>query len=226
VTVAVVAVKFPPFITASSWRTIVVALASAVKDKRGSTRLTNGEVITVIMAWLAAIGHTRIAARFPLWYQFAATAYGWDPKKRDRLVTTTKQRDALYSSSLNDELWSAMTSLADELERDAWGTPRLDLDGRFDDVVFQGEVRAALKQDGAQAMAKIPTGACRDKKTGKVRYPRLTDKPGDCVPESMDEPITVIKKKATNMFQLALLVGAVWLLWDSKPRRTRRTRRA
>ncbi len=53
------------------------------------------------------------------------------------------------------------------------------------------------------ANAKFPTGACRDKKTGKLRYPRVLcpldprtgrqidpdckpDKPGDCEPDMID----------------------------------------
>ena len=111
--------------------------------------------------------------------------------------------------------------------------------------MFAGKVAAQLKADGADAAFKIPTGRCRDKRTGKKRLYRpcppgatrgadgrmyfrdpITgqlvpcDGKGDCDPELVDDPIT---HAGNQLFTLALIVGAVW--WLSKQRKPRRQRR-
>lgn len=211
-----------PVYTASTWSTLLAGMRDTLAARRGA--MTNAEAVAFIREWRdVAPGGAE------LWWQFAALAYGWSPT-RDKFATSMKQAQATYSPTMQPELWQWAADIASELDARSDGQPpRIAVNKEtFADLAFMSNVRARLKEDGAKATlaAKIPTGACRDKKTGKVRYPRLTDKPGDCVPETIDDPITVVKKKTASMFQLALLVGAVWLLWDSKPRRVRRTRRA
>jgi len=199
---------FPPVITASDWGSVFGAAfkTAANRRKRGVApdgwtmvpRLTNGEVIQVIMGWLAA--DPSVKAAWPLWYQFAAVAYGWNPTTQ-RMVTTPKQRDALYPSDLMHELWMSQDALAYDLDKRGITSPRLDLDGSFDDVTMQGAVAAALAEDGGALTWGAP------KPTRKA-----TVKPKATAP------------KADNGLGLALVLGAAWLMFGKQSRRYRRTR--
>ncbi len=237
---APVAVKYPPFVSASRWSTLTDQLADLVKRKRGTTALTNADVVRVIMAWLAALPRTRHRELFPLWHQFAAAAYGWSPKT-NRFDTSAKRAAAEYSEDLAAELWSTMRELAGRLDGELMPNPRLDLDGSFMDLVFIGEVKAQLAQDGAQAQG-IPLPACRDK-AGKVRFPRPAmpgavvrrnadgscyyvdpitggkvqcDCPGECSPVVVD-PFAPSKR----LLLVALIVIA-WVAYDNQPRHRRK----
>lgn len=146
---------FPPFVTASQWSTAWQTLFTRAKDVNGSThaadgtlvpKLTNADAVSLSMAWLAAADKQR----WPLWYQYAALAYGWSPD-RDRLLTSDKQAARPYPVEFANDLWLSTFKLALDLDGDKVPGPRLDMDGRFDDPVFQGEVRAALTEDGAKA---------------------------------------------------------------------------
>jgi hypothetical protein len=224
---------------------------TASKNKRGietadngtlSPILTNGDAVTVVRAWsdVSAAGR----ARFPLWYQFAAVAYGWSPK-RDRLTVSAKQRDALYPTELANELWLATFRLSGDLDDEQADRPKLITDWTFDDPVWLATLRTQLQEDGAQAAFKIPTGFCIDAKTGRKRVPRPPcdrngqgpinpldptgprlpcDKPGDCPPELIDDPITGIGKQFSKGFaKLAVVAFFAWmLLRDTRPRRMRK----
>lgn len=255
----------PPVITASRWGTAFDAAWSRILDAHGSglpitpplprdqfgipappaPRLTNGEAIALIAGWHDAATH-----RFPLWYQYAAVAYGWDPEN-DNLDTSPSQAAKAYMpDEVNAALWGELFQVASALdgELDAaenMAKPRIDLDTAFNDPVFAGKVAAQLKADGADAAFKIPTGRCRDRRTGKKRLYRpcppgakqgadgrwyykdpitgaqlVCDGKGDCDPELVDDPITHARKQ---LFTLALIVGAVW--WLSKRARNPRRRR-
>jgi len=248
---------FQPLITGSTWDTVFDAVWDRALKQDGASknhrtadgtiapRLTNGEVITLVMAWLAATSK----ARFPLWYQYAAAAYGWSPDN-DVLDTTARQRDAWYPDELLVELWSTLMGLTSTLDEERVSSPRLDMDGTFDDPVFQGEVRAALLQDGADAIiaAKVPLPACKGK-DGKPTKPRavcpvgseLRTGPGgvpvcvdtatgkrtapkwECDPVTIDDPITGIGKMLGQPFiQGLLILGAIWVALEPQPRRYRR----
>lgn len=231
---------FPPFVTASAWRTAYSATWDAARKARGVEyaddgtivpALTNGDAIALIRAWSDAA----TPQRFPLWYQFAAVAYGWSPD-RDRLLTSNKQRDELYPTEIGKELWLAMFRLSGDLDDELAASPKLITDWAFDDAVYVAGLAGELKRDGAQASIswKIPTGFCVDKKTRRrrvVRYPcdangqgprnpidptgpRLPcDKPGDCEPETMDDPITVVKRRAKKeLAAVAMLAFVAWML--------------
>ena len=229
---------FPPFMTASSWHTLFAALHDFVAKRRNGTRLTNGEVITVVMAWMPPTAGIRAQA-FPLWDQYAAAAYGWDPTT-DKLDTATKNRDALYPVALNAALWTQMQAAADELDSSTRPSPRLDFDGQWSDVVFQNTVKMLAKQDGvitdtqsAHVAFKIPIPACKGPdgkpqlprcKRVMKRWPYLCEEWEKCSPVVVDDPITKIGNDIGTLGKLALLVGAFYLLFDNKPKR-RRARR-
>jgi hypothetical protein len=179
-------------------------------------RPTNAEVVTIVMAWLAAAPRD-----FPLWYQFAAVAYGWDPTT-DTLDVSSKQRDALYDADASTLLWGELFRLSSKLDADRVADPRISLDGSFSDPVFQGEVRAALLQDGASAQFKIPIPSCRDPKTGRPKgRPQKNPKTGqwECRPVLVDDPITAAK---TSVLTLIAILAIGWVVFTSKPRRRRR----
>lgn len=249
------ALRFAPFYSGSTWDAVFRALWDFVQGKRGkyvakhpgpngpqvAPRLTNGEVITVIMAWmppLVAAG-ARMAS-FPLWDQFAAAAYNWNPTT-GRLDTSTANRDDWYPDILLAELWSSLYKVALDLN-DTQQTPRIDMDGRWDDIVFQSTVKSAVSQDApittaadASAAFNIPIPGCKGP-DGKLtppkckrqmkRYPYLCEEYEKCDGVSVKDPITVVRDKASNMFSLALLVGVFWLMFNNEPSRPRRRTRA
>lgn len=229
------------------WDFVLKRRPHKAPDSTWAPRLTNGEVITVIMAWMPPTAYQRSQV-FALWDQLAAAAYGWNPAT-GKLDTSTKNRDAWYPDALLVALWKGLMSAADELD-DAdrryrlddphRGKPRVDLDGRWDDVVFQNTVKLTIEQDGsitdtqsAHAAFKIPLPACKGKDGKPVapkckrvmkRWPYLCEEWEKCDPVMVDDPITKVGNDLGSLAGLALLVGAFWLLFDNKPRR-RRARR-
>lgn len=242
---SVLAVKFPQFVTASKWATTFTQLWELVMGKRGkhlatypggptlAPELTNGDVVRLVMGWLAAIGPTKARELFPLWYQFAAAAYGWDPKT-DKLDASAKRRDAAYPDLLLVEFWKAQMALAHDLDDASVPNARIDLDGDFADRVFQAEVQAALKQDGAEAAFKIPTPVCKNPDGSKTigpkckRYmktwPYFCEEWERCEPDVVDDPITVVKKRAEKTLWLVALAIAAWWAFDNRQQRPRRRR--
>lgn len=227
---------FPPLITASKWETAWQACWKQADARRGSSksasgntvpRVTNGDMAAVVQAF------ARLSrADFPLWYQFGAAAYGWNPKRPDRFVTTDKQRDARVDVELAKELWLATLAVAKAMDaRPLSLGARLDMQDAFSDPVFQSEIKAEMVQDGATAQGKIPICTerpklkcregfdlvqvspgifvCKNKKTGEVEQPRL-----DCEPIWVDDPITAVGK---DVLRAALILGSAWFVlthWD------------
>ncbi len=234
---APVAVTFPPFVTASRWSLLVDNLMLRVMAKRGPNiapgaseakgdpPLTNGDVIKLTMAWLAAIPRARVRQAFPLWHQFAAVAYGWDPKS-NRFTTTATQRAARYPDVLTSELWGAMFRAAGDLDDNGVANARIDLDGDFADPVFQGEVKSALRDDGVvDVQFGIPLPVCRGKdgkpeapkcKRRMQRWPFLCEEWEKCAPVIITDPITDIKKKSDKALLLVALIVAAWAMFDNR----------
>lgn len=229
---------FPPVVTASAWPTAWLALREAAAKRNGMTEdfrahaptsahpgmfdvahLTNADAVALIQAWLSAVPDAR--KRFPLWYQFAAIAYGWSVE-RDKLDTSAARGARLYPTAAAQELWRATSELSLALDAEGVPSPRLETDGRFDDLVFAGSVAAALREDGAEASWVIGFGGCKGP-DGKPSKPRRNPDTGkwECEPVPVEDPVTVGKRKATGFATVAALVFALWLL-DSKPRRRRR----
>lgn len=135
-------VALAPIYSASRWTT----LHEGIRDIFESRPITNAEAAAVIRAWRNIVG-----ASGPLWYQFAAQAYGWHPPRRDALDTSKKRAAAAYPSQ--PQLFRWVEGIATELdERNDPREPRLLPDrGTFHDPVFVGDVRAHLLGDGARA---------------------------------------------------------------------------
>lgn len=229
-------------ITAARWESAWEALLASARRRRSGNALavplTNGEAASLVRAWPGKSG----SLWMPLWYQFAATAYGWDPQRSDRLNTSAKQRDATFE--LSRDLWDVTHEVARMLDADNKQPVRLDIDETtFDDVTFQAGVRAALLDDnGLQAAGKIPVG-CRDPKTGRLTGPKMKCRPGwklelvkgtpfyvcrntktgeteqptyECEGETVyiDDPITAIGKAlASDLGKLALILGLGYLVF-------------
>lgn len=195
-------------------------------------QLTNGDVIRIVIAWRAAIGATRIRESFPLWYQFAAAAYGWNPT-RDELITSVKQRDASYPDVLLVEFWKAQQTVASALDRDGVTGARLELEGDYTDRVFQAEVQHALHEDGARASFAVPTPVCKSPDGSKTvgpkckrqmtTWPFLCEEYEKCSPVVID-PITDIKRKSDKALLLAALIFAAWWAYENQTRSRRRYR--
>lgn len=231
-------------------------LSLAAQNRRGKSfaadgtlapPLSHGDLASLVQEWRNVAG----AAAFPLWSQYGAVAYAWDPAQPSVFVTTPAQRDSLVDTETANDFWLATYRLALDLDDDPTKSPRLDIDaGAFDDPVWRAQVQADLMSDGARVAWKVPLAACKDK-DGKARPARLgcpagwdlvkdggvwvcrkrdtgEKKPPGYVCEgeqiTVDDPITTIKKRT---FHGLLILGVLWWLAtrDDKPaRRNRRDR--
>lgn len=188
---------FPGLVTADRWLTVWESLLTSARRRRGGTAfsvaLTNGEATSLIRAWPGRSG----TLWMPLWYQFAATAYGWNPDRSDRLDTTAKRRDSAFPMSR--DLWDATREIATALDAERRQPARLDIDpDTFDDPTFQAGVRAALRDDGGmRAAGKIPVG-CKDPKTGRITGPKMKCRPGFTLELVPGTPFYVCRNKKTG----------------------------
>lgn len=230
---------FPRVVTGGTWSSVWQSLSLTAQKRRGQAfaadgtlapPLTNGDLAALVQEWRLAAG----SAAFPLWSQWAAVAYGWDPAAPGVFITTSKQRDALLDVEAANDFWLATYRLALDLD-DGKSPPRFDIDSTaFDDRTWQDQVKADLLSDGASVKWELPVG-CRGK-DGKVRPGRLgckqgwtlitvkgrpmcrndatgeTEKPayvceGD--PVTVKDPVTVVANKFLT--GLLILGALVWL---------------
>lgn len=219
-------ITFPVTLAASTWETVVQQAQDAASRRRGYVatdvarvpKLSNSEALQLIRAMTLAIGRPQ----FPLWYQFAAVAYGWDPTS-DQLDTTSAHGDQLYPPDASVELWQAVKDAGAAADSSAsHPVPSLYFDDVWADPLYAADVRRALQEDGADAAFKIPLPACKDPKTGKPtgRPSKGPDGKWRCDPVAVDDPVTFAGKQFGTILVLAL--GA-WLLFGKKPRRSRRS---
>lgn len=206
--------RLPPSITSSKW---VTAGKSATKSA-----LTSREAAAVI----SAVRETVHSAAWPLWYQFAAVAYGWDPAT-DALDTGGKQGDLPYAAM--PELRAAVDGVMATLDQAGSArTPRLDLVDVFDSRAgegFRAAIATALRQDGANVAFKIPIPACKDPKTGRPARPIKNPKTGkwECPggPVTIDDPITAIGGSLVNLAVPIAIILIAAAAFTRAPRRRR-----
>jgi len=225
-----------------SWLQAFTAISVDSLTRRGkqdapngeeSPPLTNQEAAALISAVRALAAMTTVG--FAMWSQFAAVAYDWDTT-RNRFVTSVRQMRLMYPADIGAELWDHMQMVITALDKERRDVPAditLDRD-TFQSLVFVNDVKQDLF--GFKATKKTPLPVCRDKKTGKLRLPRVPcnkdgegpiepitgrrmpcDKPGDCDPQLVDDPITAVGKSI-----LPLVVGGVILWWLISPSTRRR----
>ena len=209
----------PPLITGTTWANVHAALWS--RSPRGVAADDEG---TIAPRWtcreaMAVIEAARQAAKtgsaFPLWYQFAAVAYGWDPTVDSaRLDNSQEQADRDYDADAAVALQLELQRITSDLDESGGKlTPELRLDGKaFDRPGVQSEVRAALRADGISPTFKVPLPACKDPRTGKPGIPRRNPKTGkwECEVVTIDDPVTAIGKSAGRWILPALLLYAAW----------------
>lgn len=218
----------PPILTGSTWTNVWGALQRpprGVVTEGGGTapRWTDREAVSVIAG--AREAARRAPGGFPLWYQFAAAAYGWAPET-DQVAKTEAQADALYEPELAVLLNAELRRIFAELDTASVANPRLALDSGAWESSWTDVVRA-LQQDGAQATFKIPLPTCRDPKTGKPTKPvRGKDGKWSCPggPVLIDDPLTAIAKSAAKIaVPAAVILIAAWILNEKRGTRRRRT---
>lgn len=222
--------QLPPVITSSSWITLMQSLWSqsrrgTVKDDAGIEvpAWTNREAIAIISGMRELAQGMPTGQGFPLWYQFAAVAYGWQPQA-DTLDNSTAQADRIFPPDDAVELNAELERMVTHLDLRSHPAPRMALVDRFGSDTFLSELRTALRQDGAEPQFKIPLPACKDPATGRparpVKDPR-TGKwacPGGAI--TIDDPVTaLLKALATVAVPAALVLLAIGAL---EPRRRRR----
>jgi hypothetical protein len=243
---------FSPLYVNTSWHSLYRQMVGMAMDRASSIRqrvpgyseagppLSNAEAVALIREW-HLVANTPQAA----WAHLAAVAYGWNGEPSGSLRRDEAQARAPYPTDSAPDLWQWVSDIADDLDRDpSQPSARISVDrDTFTDAVFQAQVITDLKQDGIDAAFKIPLPACKDKKTGKSRVPRIPcdkngkgprdpmtgaelpcDKPGDCTPVIVDDPITKVGNDLGTLATIALLIGASWLLFDNQPKRRRRSR--
>lgn len=214
-------------ITGSTWENVWGAMwerppRGVVTDDEGTIapRWTNREAVAVIEGLRAAA-----SSSFPLWYQFAATAYGWTPGE-SKLDRSDAQADRIFDPNAAVMLMLEIQRIAHELDDKRKPDPRLDLDAQsWSDVAVQSEIAKALREDGAQTQFKIPLPVCKDPKTGKPAKPvKGSDGKWHCPggPILIDDPITaIVKALAPIAIPAALILGTAWVM-AKRPRRPRR----
>lgn len=222
----------PPVVTASSWSALERALWEKARridrddDGMPAPVITNREAISIIAGVRALASGTQ--SGFPLWYQFAAAAYGWAPET-DEIDTTTAQAEAVYSPDASAQLAQELHRIVAELDAAGVSKPRIQLEEN-EWTRMAEEVNIALRQDGARAEFKIPLPACKDPRTGKPAKPvydprtRKWTCPGGVV--TIDDPLTAILKTAGPVLLIvAALYGAASFLGANARRGRRKTRR-
>lgn len=219
----------PPLITGSTWQNAVAALLRGQGDSRGlevegeatAPAMTNREALAIVAAMRAP---AQRVSGFPLWYQFAALAYGWSPEGAE-LDGRSDQADADYPVYAGVMLAGELARIAQELDAANSPDARIDLPDVWAQPVLMAEIGAALQDDGAEVAFKIPLPACKDPKTGAPAKPVRNPKtgrwecPGGII--TIDDPITAIVK---SLLKVAIPVGAIYVAYEVflKPRRRRK----
>jgi len=200
-------------------------------------KLTNREAAALISEMRALAPMTK--SGFQLWYQFAAEAYGWSPK-RDKLDVSKAQEDRMYGADAGLELSLALFRMTSELNDDPpdAGAPEAVMEfdqGAFQDTIFQSDVIRALKEDGAEAFL-IPSCE-RDGKKGQFPKRNKDTNEWECENPDVFDPTAPLKKVVQVGTAVAIIAGLVYLFAPAalsgviaghvsrNSRRGRRTRR-
>lgn len=236
--------KLPPVVTASTWSTALRAVVESQGKRQGATEvpsqwsptgtllvphLTNREAAALIGMLSQAAALASDDNGWPIWYQFAAVAYDWDPDG-DVLNAGVAHGEKDYPLDVAAELWDQADAITKRLDKAPPGVPpRFEFDpALFSDKRWQNVVAYALREDGAKATVKHPSPFCRDKRTGKYRVPRPRcdkdgrgpvnplrpmerlpcDNDGDCAPLTIRDPFTAMGSGLATLVAIGLVI---WL---------------
>lgn len=224
-------IALPPLVTASSWRSIVQSIwqqsarAGLETDDDGRTApaWTNRQALSIVSGMRNA---ARPVTAWPLWYQFAAAAYGWDPSSNE-LDTTDGRADGAYPAGAAVQLVDELRRIAEQLDAVRYPELRVELPDVWADPEIVADMSAALQGDGARVAFKIPLPVCKDPVTGKPARPVKDPAdgrwkcPGGVV--VIDDPVTAIVK---SLSKVAVPVALILIAYEAFRRgATRRGRR-
>lgn len=215
---------FAPTYTASTWATLVQATGKAARNANGvatasdaasaeAPQLTGRDVLAIVDAWRRAA--SPVPGAFPLWYQYAAAAYGWE-QAGDALIVDDAQASRPFAADYDVSLWLGLAEVARRLDDARVAEPTLHVVDVWGDPAVIADVHRALADDGVRAQLKVPLPFCRDPSTGKPTWP----KPGQkCDPVTVDDPVTAILKRVGKPLLLAGVLFGVSQLFARAPRR-------
>lgn len=222
----------PPTITASSWRTIVQSLwqqslrlgLETDDDGNAAPAWSNRQAIAIITGVRNA---ARPVMQWPLWYQFAAAAYGWDPATNE-LDASDARADGPYPAGAAVQLMTEIRRIAEQLDAVRYPELRVDMTEEWADPSTIADVSSALHDDGAKIAFKVPLPACRDPVTGRPArpvYDRTDGKwkcPGGVA--TIDDPLTAIAKSLSKVAVPAALILIAYAAFTNSRRGRRRKR--
>lgn len=212
----------PEFVTGSTWLNVFNACYGSISllgnrytnGPNNVPQITNREAIALIQGWREVAGMTKDG--WPLWSQYAALAYGFDPDT-DKLDATTEQADKLYDTDMGVELWTAIKDIAQRLDVERKSEPaRVDLKGEwFDDDTLQREVTSALEADGYTGQGPITDF-----------FKGVKDRTKDAITKvgkGITEPIIKTIQTQKLIAYAALILAIVYIVGNAdKPKRRRR----
>lgn len=220
--------RLPDLITASSWKNIVQSIWQQSSRLGLETDPDTGETAP---AWtnrqaLALVAGVRAAAKpvmaWPLWYQFAAAAYGWDPAT-NALDTSDGHADEAYPVGAAVQLVGELRRIAEQLDAVRYPELRVTLDDVWGNPAIVADVIGALAGDGARVAFKIPLPVCKDPATGRPARPVKDPAdgkwkcPGGVV--TVDDPITALLKTLSKAAVPAALILIAYAAMTNQRRR-------
>jgi len=163
--------SIPRVVTGSTWSAVVKSLYDRLRTARPQGSADNGTIAPTMTnrEAVALIDDMRRVASpmFPLWYAFAAAAYGWQ-QQGDELDPGDIQSERYYPADDAAMLWPFLIDLGDKMDAASIPNPRVEVDqGIYDNQIFIAELRASLEHDGhtrdqMEAQFKIPVGCKKE----------------------------------------------------------------
>src|SRR4029077_12234674 len=108
---------------------------------------------------------------WPLWYQFAAAAYGWDPATGE-LDATDERADGAYPAGAAVQLVAELRRIAEALDAVRYPELRVELPESWGGAELVADMTAAVRDDGrGGARVREDSGATRGRGVRGVQDP-------------------------------------------------------